>query len=335
MNSQICLNPGCGKEFYPLSGQYRRKYCSPKCYNDYTVFVKTPGSRAVAKYDLINDVKHVYNLLGRSLLLNDYRKHGKYSTSAIYRLTSSFPDLCREAGFEPAFDKKPSPDTSKDLMDDLIKVKLQLGRIPGYMDYDKYGKFSTSTVKNLFGSFHKARLLPGYMPVDSWSIDQVSEGDGHWLSGFVEGEGCFFIQRRKGNGCEVRFTISQRVDRIDAIYEVARILGIPFSEIATEWDKGKWTKAATLNISNLSTLIFRVIPLFDKFHLRGKKGEDFRLFKTGVQILWRKHLLGGKRYLSPQEIRAIHTLCKMSQLIKKPFVTLANIKSMMKNLPLA
>jgi hypothetical protein len=335
-SSQTCINPTCSKEFSPLSGQHDRKFCCHECYTEYRNTIKTPTRRNIVKQDLLIDLRRVYEILGRAPLLTEYEKYGKYGKTTIYRCATSFPQACRDAGFEPAFVPKPGTLNPNLLIDDIHRLWKELNRFPTWTDYQQYGYFSVISPRKVFGSFHKALLAAGIDPTpsDNWDISQVSDADGHWLSGFAEGEGCFTFSRHYKGGYNVNFKISQRVDRIDAIREVCRILGIPdtYIEIGPSNGPNKnkiYLPSATLNIKDVSVTALRLCPLFDKFPLRGKKGEDYRVFRSAIHLMWRKIQKGGKRRFLIQENRALSKLSQISHLIKQPNISLKNVKSTM------
>jgi len=145
---------------------------------------------------------------------------------------------------------------------------------------------------------------------------------GYWLSGFVDGEGCFLIEkeqrkhRKKSARCYLK--IQLRDDDIEIL-----------EAIENYWGKGHTRRVGALknkyHNSNPSA-IYRffgtkplhdiLIPHFEKYPLRSKKAKDFEIWKEAINLLYDKaHLNGqkerimhlkkkledGRKYLSPTE----------------------------------
>jgi hypothetical protein len=114
---------------------------------------------------------------------------------------------------------------------------------------------------------------------------------GHWLSGFADGEACFFLGLRIARYKEVGFStfaIHLRSDDMDIL-----------ENIMTFWNagsivEGHGTTKRSLNakrqarfrVYRLSELIQVVIPHFEKYPLRAKKLHDFMIWKEGVAMLY-------------------------------------------------
>lgn len=124
---------------------------------------------------------------------------------------------------------------------------------------------------------------------------------GHWLSGFVDGEGSFNVETsgmRKGiatSGYCCRFTIQLRFDDRPILEEIARFLGC--GQLYNRKQRGTSKPAAVLFVRRINDIIERLIPHFNRYPLRAKKSRDFEIFREAA-ILWadvakRKHLSAG------------------------------------------
>jgi hypothetical protein len=123
--------------------------------------------------------------------------------------------------------------------------------------------------------------------IDAYLIAPLSDRDafGHWLSGFVDGEGHFGLGFQSKNTLtpKARFSIMLRADD-RAILEAIR----------DYWDCGKLCRVAARERSN-ATMTFSVraaqqlaniiVPHFERYPLRAKKARDFVLWRQGVLMV--------------------------------------------------
>jgi len=299
------------------------------------------------KTDLINDFIRVSHIVEHTPTMTEYKQHGKYCPSTAFRLFPSWKFLCAEANLPITayFFKKPSPQNKQELLEDFCTTMEKHGTKTPYTTYYQYGKFSTVTARKLFGSFHNLMLIANLKQpetYETWFIEDVPEKDGHWLSGFIEGEACFMISPRfdgkNSIGIGIRFTISQREDRSAAIYETARILGIPQNDTRflstrrfyrNEPDT-PYTGIIILTIDRIILLAERLCPLLEKYPLRGSKRNDFMVFRAAVKIAYHKLKKDGKRHFTPAEKRAFRRLARISKFVKKPHVSLQNTDAIRK-----
>ena len=114
---------------------------------------------------------------------------------------------------------------------------------------------------------------------------------GHWLSGFTDGEGCFYLgcyrsSRRYANKSpRVQFSISLRLDDIESLRSIQSYLGcgtVYTHERQTL--RGNEKPVAKFMVVDISDLTKLVVPHFDAFPLRSKKKRDFAIWKRGVEI---------------------------------------------------
>lgn len=193
------------------------------------------------------------------------------------------------------------------LIDDLKRVFEKIGRAPSYEDMREHGKYYPATAQRRFGSWENAKRAIGWTPdYESYDPFSVSPADGSWLAGIIDGEGCFYIQKpsatsNKGLSKSYApvFAISIRDDDGNIIDELQRILDIDVPRHIDHRDRptsGPNDKPVIkVHIRNLPDLHHRLIPVLDKFPLRGKKIDDFYIFKITVKVLLAK-VTGGRKY---------------------------------------
>ena len=137
-----------------------------------------------------------------------------------------------------------------------------------------------------------------------------------WLSGFVDGEGCFSVLIRKNKklkeGWQVQpcFQIGLHVKDKDILRKIQITLGV-----GKLYQQGP--SAIQLKVENIRKLE-RVINHFNKFKLITKKEQDFKLFILVTEIMKRKEHLTKEGLL---KIVAIKTAMNLgfSEKLKKAF----------------
>nr|AKT93765.1 LAGLIDADG endonuclease [Balamuthia mandrillaris]AKT93792.1 LAGLIDADG endonuclease [Balamuthia mandrillaris] len=122
--------------------------------------------------------------------------------------------------------------------------------------------------------------------------------DPFWVSGFVDGEGCFCIslnfREKLAVGIEVRpsFSISQRKDKMGLNWKCLDQIRQYFGCGSIRFDKhdGMWK----YETRNLAALKYNIIPHFLKYKLKTKKQIDFTFFCQIIELLSRKEHLNYK-----------------------------------------
>ena len=117
-----------------------------------------------------------------------------------------------------------------------------------------------------------------------------------YISGYVDGEGCFsvsFSKREKflvGWETKPSFSVSQNEDRAQTLFLLQKLLKCGFMR------RDFSDKTLKYEVRSLEDLIKYVIPHFDKFPMVSNKQKDFKLFKQ-VCFLMQKELHKEKRGL--------------------------------------
>lgn len=123
--------------------------------------------------------------------------------------------------------------------------------------------------------------------IEPFPADIDRDAFGHWLSGFVDGEGSFALYHTTGQ--KTRYESLRASLRICLRDDDAPIL----SRIQSYWSCGvmsshatnKGHPAANITIVKLADLVSVVIPHFERFPLRAKKRNDFTIWKAGVTLM--------------------------------------------------
>ena len=108
-----------------------------------------------------------------------------------------------------------------------------------------------------------------------------------YISGFVDGEGCFSVSFTKRSrfvlGWETKpsFSVSQNYYRSEQLSIMQKYFGCGFMR------DGKSDQTVKYEVRRLDDLIEKVIPHFDRYPLLSSKQRDFELFKA-VCLLMKK-----------------------------------------------
>lgn len=119
-------------------------------------------------------------------------------------------------------------------------------------------------------------------------IDQIIP-DPHWLVGFVDGEGCFFVRIQKskvslGESVLLKFVITQHVRDLRLIRSLENTFGCGRVEIS---NKG-W---AYYIVTVFSDILNNIKPFFDQYPLQGVKQKNFDDFSKVVSLMENKEHL--------------------------------------------
>lgn len=125
---------------------------------------------------------------------------------------------------------------------------------------------------------------------EPWINDLARDGFGHWLAGFVDGEGCFCLHGKGKTSIQPFFRLKLRDDDAAIIVMMKNRTGLGRLH---RWIKHKskpqieWIVHKKLECQALAALL-------TKFPLRAKKKRDFEIWKQAVILHAEvKHIHGG------------------------------------------
>ena len=162
-------------------------------------------------------------------------------------------------------------------------------------------------------------------------LNEVDRDLGHWIAGFIDGEGSFNvpIRRERDRGLPFRvglsFNVSQRGEQLPELLRSTFGVGRTRSRRDGVW---------YFEVTKPDDLDRRVIPFFERFPLRGSKAGDLEEFKTVLELVQTgAHLSvvglerimtirngmnnGGKRRRSDKQIRSVLRAWESSEAIRK------------------
>lgn len=109
--------------------------------------------------------------------------------------------------------------------------------------------------------------------------------DPHWLAGFVEGEGCFYVgifkseSIKTGYSLKLRFSVNQHFKDEKLIISLSRIFKCGNIVIS------KNNSIIEFRVSSLKDLMEKIIPFFNKYPLYGAKRLEFEDFCKVVSMM--------------------------------------------------
>ena len=133
-------------------------------------------------------------------------------------------------------------------------------------------------------------------PGSSNWLDRIPHDLGHWVAGFVDGEGSFNvpIRRERDRGLPWRVALSFNVSQVGS--ELPELLRRTFDAGTV---RGRGDGVFYFEVTRPKDLVERVFPFFDVFPLRSPKRDDLAVFRVVTE------LVRSGRHLSPKGIEEI------------------------------
>ena len=117
----------------------------------------------------------------------------------------------------------------------------------------------------------------------------------YYITGFVDGEGCFSVTIQKSNNVRLgiqiipEFHVSQHQNRAEVLKEIKRVFGCGYIKANNPRNPKDMTSVYV--VRNLKDLRNKVVPFFKKYPLISIKQHDFEKFAQVVALMGEgKHL---------------------------------------------
>src|SRR5271166_5696143 len=107
------------------------------------------------------------------------------------------------------------------------------------------------------------------------TFPNIDDGFGHWLAGFIDGEGCFFAGTNNNGSPSLSMTIALRIDDAAILHECQERTGLGkvyerrFPSL--KHPQAKWVVFSKADCQQLTALLRR-------YPLRAKKARDFAIW---------------------------------------------------------
>jgi hypothetical protein len=125
------------------------------------------------------DILRVYGLLGRAPTAAEFSEYSTTvsSVTAYHKISKndSWNDILKICGIPVVYNKNL---TDQELKDEIIRLEVVLGRLPGYYDMALYGKYSATAYAYRYGTYVKALHHFGfnYVPQNKWENQTFTLG---------------------------------------------------------------------------------------------------------------------------------------------------------------
>lgn len=129
-----------------------------------------------------------------------------------------------------------------------------------------------------------------------------------YIVGFVEGEGCFAINISKHKTKKIKrdawlsFEIELRGDDKPILEAIRSEFGCG-NIYDLNYDRYGWMPHAKYHLRGISPITKVLIPFFQKYQLKGKKGKDFKLFCEAAEVFKTKQHLTNEGIKKLEHIR--------------------------------
>lgn len=159
--------------------------------------------------------------------------------------------------------------------------------------------------KKLFVCFNKQKACSSKSNGDALYAKEKTEAWNYYISGFVDGEGCFtvsfrFLSKLK-TGIEVRPSFSLAQKKSLKNYRLLKNIRDTFGVGAIRDDKKGCYKYETRSLTDIKE---KIIPFFKRYPLYTDKQESFQLFKEICSRMEKKE------HLTKKGLKEILTLSK-------------------------
>jgi len=122
------------------------------------------------------------------------------------------------------------------------------------------------------------------VPVQRPTIKTTNIQDSNWISGFVSGEGNFFVDIFKSNSNKIGFQVKLRLS-ITQHSRDKELLELIVKNLAAGIVNIHSENAFVFKVSKLVDLIQKIIPLFEQNPIRGVKQLDFLDFCEVAKLM--------------------------------------------------
>ncbi len=135
----------------------------------------------------------------------------------------------------------------------------------------------------------------------------MSDAFGHWLAGFIDGEGCFRVQKGRANGTSLyytcQFSLKQRADDDGLLAQIVERTGI--GRIREDGSRSGNSKPCVRWCVESKADTQALVELLDRFPLRSRKRQDYEIWREAV--LFRASQQRGNRWHGPRDWNAMET----------------------------
>jgi hypothetical protein len=138
---------------------------------------------------------------------------------------------------------------------------------------------SLKAISNRGWSDKLRELFPNIIPALRPLVKSQIIPDPNWVSGFVDGEGSFYVKISNKDQVSFRFLVTQHARDAELLKNL-----IIFLKCGYYLPRSNSTIHGDFFVTKLEDIICKILPFFEKFPLQGNKLKDFLDFKKAVEL---------------------------------------------------
>jgi len=245
------------------------------------------GWRVRARFQIKLHIKDMDLLLQIKNFFNNIGYIYKNNNNIIYQIIST-NDITNT--IIPHFDKYPLLTQKKS---DFLNFK----NIVELMNKGEHlNKSGLTKIINLKASLNNGlsknliNCFPNIIKMERAKVNIPDNINYYWIAGFFSGEGSFFIdinksiKHKNGYSIQLRISISQHIRDEVLITKLSEFLKCGFVTKHSD-------KAIVLIISKFNKIYYNMIPMFNKYSIKGIKSLDYKDFCKIAEIIKNKYHL--------------------------------------------
>jgi len=194
----------------------------------------------------------------------------------------------------------------------LFKEAITLIQNKDHLSREGFKKILSIKASMNLGLSDELKLaFPDVSPVSRPLPLDKSIKDLNWLAGLASGDGCFYISIRNSSTCKLgkavvlKFQIVQHSRDIELMEILISTLGCGRMELVSKHS------AVYFVVVKFQDIFEKIIPLFDKYPIKGTKALDYSDFKKVV------NLMNSKAHLTEQGLSEIQSIKLNMNLFRK------------------
>jgi hypothetical protein len=172
---------------------------------------------------------------------------------------------------------------------ELFKLAISLLKNKEHLTKNGFNQIlSIKSSMNLGLSEELKLVFPDISSVSRPLLLDKNVKDPNWLAGFTSGEGCFFISILKssttkiGKAVTLKFQIAQHSRDTELMKSLINTFGCGRIELNLS------KSAVYFVVTRFQDITDKVIPLFDKYPIKGVKASDYSDFKKVAMLMSKK-----------------------------------------------
>ena len=136
----------------------------------------------------------------------------------------------------------------------------------------------------------------------------------YWISGFVDGDGCFYISlTNNSTGVGLVFKITQHIRDTDLLKELVNYFNCGRYSLSS-------LGAGDFIVTKFEDIYTKIIPFFNKYPLQGSKSLDFSDFNSVAELMKNKAHITSEGFESIKQIKSVACLTN-KKIINKSLIT--------------